>query len=1041
MLMLVCASGVAASKGAPAELISAREPSIAAPAGGDGSSVAPVLTPDGRFVVFSSAARNLVPTNDGLLGLNVFIRDRLSNSVSLVSVNLSGTGGGNFSSGFGGVSSNGQFVIFESEASDLVPGDTNGVKDIFLRDFGSGSTRLISVGIGGVPANGASAQAAITPDGHWAAFVSEATNLVAGDTNNVADVFVADLSGNTLVRASIGDALPSGRTSTGSTTPVITPDGRYVTFATSLNVLPGPGSPPAEIYVRDMVAGVTTWASGNAAVLAKTLLGSSNFPCSRPALSDDGRFVAFKIGPTNGLGNALILLSDLSAGTTAVISSNALPQLAYADELFGPEITPDGRFVVFARHETTNAAGCSIHLWDSQSSADILVSADLGGNAQGDAISKAPAITPDGRYVIFVSNGTNLTSNAVSNGLHVYLRDIQAGLTRLIDVDTNSVGSTDVTWAVPAMSADGRSIAFSAPDGAIVPGDKNRFEDVFVRDAVAGQTELISKRDSSATPVAGNSLSRLTQSGLSDDSLRLVFSSYARDLTLNDNNEASDVFVRDLVAGTNALVSAGTNGQPALGGSSANPVLSGNGRFVAFVSAATNLVADRAIHSVDMYVRDLDAGTNFLVSASTNGTSGGSGDSSAPLISADGRYVAFLSKAFDLGPGTTGTYWRDLASNSATYLAGSSSTSAPAMSADGRFLAYFGNGSGLVVRDMWQGVTNYTAVGSISSAALSPTGSRLLYTTPTAMIARDLVLASNLFSCAGAVPVRNSNPWSADERYVVFVTRTNLISMDTNSMNDIYLCDLSSKQVTLVSINSSHTGSANGPSDSPVISGDGRFVIYRSFATDIASTPANVPNLYVFDRFTGSNSIPASAAAGRGWSSWVSKPALNGDGSMAIFQSLGSGIVSGEFNRTQDVFREPLVPWGAADTDGDGIPDAWLEHYFGHITGQAGDLSRARDDADGDGMTNLQEYLAGTDPRDAASALRLAIAVIASSNTTATLTWQVSPGKHYGLFYKNHLNDVNWQNAAGDIYVIGTSGYLRLASKDSSRYYRLAVEY
>jgi hypothetical protein len=521
----------------------------------------------------------------------------------------------------------------------------------------------------------------------------------------------------------------------------------------------------------------------------------------------------------------------------------------------------------------------------------------------------------------------------------------------------------------------------------------------------------------------------------------LVLSSYATDLTANDNNEASDIFIRNLLTGANVLVSAGTNGKPALGGSSATPVLSGNGRFVAFVSAATNLVAGRASRSVDVFVRDLDAGTNLLVSASTNGTGGGNGDSSAPLISADGRYVAFLSKATDLGAGPTiGTYWRDLASNSVTYLAGSSATSAPAMSIDGRFLAYFGNSSGLVVRDMWQGVTNYTAAGSISSAALSPTGRRLLYTTPTVMIVRDLVLASNLFSCAGAVPVRNSNPWSADERFAVFVTKTNLVAIDTNGVNDIYLCDLSSNRVTLVSINSSHTGSANGPSDSPVVSGDGRFVIYRSFATDTALSPTNVPNLCVFDRFTGSNSFLASSVSGRGWSSWVSKPALNGDGRVAIFQSPGSGIVSGEFNRAQDVFLESFAPWGTADVDWDGIPDAWLQYYFGHSTGQVGDLSRAQDDADGDGMTNLQEYLAGTDPRDAASALRLAIAGAGSSNATATLTWRVSPGKHYELFFKNELTDLNWQNAGDNFYVVGTQGYFRLKPGESSRYYRVAVE-
>src|SRR5262249_9801971 len=155
------------------------------------------------------------------------------------------------------------------------------------------------------------------------------------------------------------------------------------------------------------------------------------------------------------------------------------------------------------------------------------------------------------------------------------------------------------------------------------------------------------------------------------------------------------------------------------------------------------------------------------------------------------------------------------------------------------------------------------------------TGRRLLYATATGVVVTDLVLASNLFSCPLPVPIRNSNPWSADEQFVVFATKSNLVLSDVNATNDIYLCNLSHNQITLVSINQAHTGSANGASDSPCISGDGRFVIYRSFATDIASTPVNIPNVYVFDRFTGSNSVLTSVASGGSWSSWVSKPALN----------------------------------------------------------------------------------------------------------------------------------------------------------------------
>src|SRR5262249_45875383 len=159
---------------------------------------------------------------------------------------------------------------------------------------------------------------------------------------------------------------------------------------------------------------------------------------------------------------------------------------------------------------------------------------------------------------------------------------------------------------------------------------------------------------------------------VSDDSLRLAFASYATDVISPDNNGTSDVFVRDLAAGTNILVSMGVNGQQASGGFSSTPVLSGNGRFVAFLSSATNLFNGQVNRPVDVFGRDPHAGTNILVSASITPNRGGSGDLSSPLISADGRYVAFLSRATDLVVGSTGTFWRDLTSGTLSYLTGSS---------------------------------------------------------------------------------------------------------------------------------------------------------------------------------------------------------------------------------------------------------------------------------------------------------------------------------------------------------------------------------
>src|ERR1022692_3473934 len=166
--------------------------------GGSGDSGLSIISPDGRFVLFASAANNLTLMNNNLSVLpcrfNVFLRDNLASTTTLVSINQSGAGGGNGDSFPAGISTNGRFALFESSASDLVANDTNNASDIFVRDMINGTTTLASVSPTGGSANGTSRGSVLTADGRYVAFVSAATNLVSVDTNNIADVFVRDLS-------------------------------------------------------------------------------------------------------------------------------------------------------------------------------------------------------------------------------------------------------------------------------------------------------------------------------------------------------------------------------------------------------------------------------------------------------------------------------------------------------------------------------------------------------------------------------------------------------------------------------------------------------------------------------------------------------------------------------------------------------------------------------------------------------------------------------------------------------------------------------
>ena len=216
------------------------------------------------------------------------------------------------------------------------------------------------------------------------------------------------------------------------------------------------------------------------------------------------------------------------------------------------------------------------------------------------------------------------------------------------------------------MSSDGSVIAFESDDyyfptnnnreDNVVMNDGNPDSDVFVRERAGGSAELVSVHDPSlpsVTPDGG--ISGVTPYSLSADGRYIAYFSDAGNVIPNDTNSYRDVFVRDLMTGTNVLVSVNTNG--ITGDSiSTDPAISGNGRYVAFTSSANDLVANviyNAIHNAqNVFVRDLQTGTTTLVSVSTDGVHAGNGDSFSPSISADGRYVLFYSKASNLASGS-----------------------------------------------------------------------------------------------------------------------------------------------------------------------------------------------------------------------------------------------------------------------------------------------------------------------------------------------------------------------------------------------------
>src|ERR1017187_6793373 len=394
----------------------------------------------------------------------------------------------------------------------------------------------------------------------------------------------------------------------------------------------------------------------------QSVMGTTNAVSYNHVISDDGQFVAYEASTnstSSGSPGGIILRYNLQSGLTDIVNTNA-PGVASGTEAKARTLgmTPDGRFIAFVGR--TNSSSC-IYVWDAQSNTTTLVSGDLSNSVPTNSICDWPVVDPAGRFVAFVCS-PNLTTNSLIGDYHLFMRDTQAGVTTLVDADTNGVGSGVSPTTFPRLSADAHFVAFEAPDGNLVPNDNNRDYDVFVRDLLGGTNELISAHVpalASQTPNAPSAISAFSVSM----SGHVAFIGEADTLVANDTNGLRDGAARQLPTGTNFLVSVATNGMSG-DGFSTDPTISADGRYLVFTSSANNLVNGDNNNARDVFLRDLQNGTTVLVSVTYFSNNSGGGDSYSPMISPDGRYVLFRSTAGDLVAnfpfsGFENLFWRD----------------------------------------------------------------------------------------------------------------------------------------------------------------------------------------------------------------------------------------------------------------------------------------------------------------------------------------------------------------------------------------------
>ncbi len=405
---------------------------------------------------------------------------------------------------------------------------------------------------------------------------------------------------------------------------------------------------------------------------------------------------------------ALALLAQVQVAQAQVAAMIEVPSQAGVDlsgqRATNPAISRDGRYVALEYRSSLDEP-VGVYLYDHRAGQVQLLSAGLNG-ADADGDSGEPAISADGRYVVFVSAANNLVANDRNNGNDVFLYDRQiSSLTRITasfdDAEwppAPSVGSPAIaadggtiaydgffgpgyeifvyelasglttplfercddciseSWTLyPSLSAGGRYVAFVSDRADLVEGDNNGDNDAFILDRQSGELSRVSVNSSG---VEGNASSGYAV--VSANGRYVAFYSEASNLVVGDDNGRGDVFVSDRQEGTTEIVSVSNEWESGNHDSTLQSI-SADGRFVVFSSEATNLVENDRNRSEDIYVHDRRSGKTLRVSENSKGQAGSKttvmGSSSGPAeISPDGRYIVFQSKADNLLPGTQGFY-------------------------------------------------------------------------------------------------------------------------------------------------------------------------------------------------------------------------------------------------------------------------------------------------------------------------------------------------------------------------------------------------
>lgn len=923
------------------------------------ASTAPSISADGQLIAFQSDADDLVP-NDTNGVADVFVFHRTTGSVTLVSVGTNGQAGG----GTGpAISPDGRYVAFESNTRKILPSFTNDNQlQLYLRDLQSNSTSLVTLAANGTDGgnrgsgdstNPGTSLVAFSADSKHVGFLSRSGNLVDNVTfaSSWANVFTRDLvvGTTTLVSASLnGDSDGNAQSNSFS----LSADARFVAFQSSASNLTSQDNFSIEqVFLRDTLFGTTKLVSADT---SGGLGGNGHNLLTTRAqtISADGRFVVFRTNADNVVSNSVngtnSYIRDTVFDQTQLVSASSTTGTGVGGSNGSEIISPEGRWSAFA----TSASGLTtlptngrtnVYLRNNLTGAVSLVTVNQAGTAGGNGNSGVGtffdfpgglSFSANGRYLTFRSLATDLVPGVTTAARNLYARDLLDNTTILLTPNAAGSDGGDGDTDPGVLSADGRVVAFPSKATNLLAGDANGFTDIFVREITAAHPVIASRRSELFGPERLALLGG-TLGDVSADGRYVVFMSRTNaggqsDLTpgLPGTGDNVGVYVRDRQTGGIQAVDLLPNGQR--GGAvtptlpDQGPVITPDGRYVVFLSRSKELVAGGGItytpNSHNLFIRDLQTQTTRLVSA----TPDGSHDVPVPqntlfAISDDGRYVAFstnINNPFtgvtndgngrhyllmrDLGDGvsppTTVLVSRTTPDESGVrHITGD--TSSLSLSNDGRYVAFTSNDSNLAANDT-NGVFGHDVF-------------RWDRTTG------NVTLVSKNSAGSGAGNERSEarrNGMSPDGRYIVFQSSaSDLIAGDTNGRQDVFLRDMQTDTLTLVSVNTGGVVGGNNQSFDASISADGQHVAFVSNATNL-TTHSIAASANVFVRHLGASPSTAlvsvnaaGTASGNGTSNGLGAanfPLLSADGRYVIFNSHASNLVAGYVDGNAQGFQQ-----------------------------------------------------------------------------------------------------------------------------------------